>query len=191
MNCRSFEDAISGSRLDISQAWYSSFTFVLLRQLAAYRPCSTLHSAPSFTMRATTTFVGLVACSMAPSGAAIENRQAAGEYDYVIVGGGLTGFVTANRLSEDPDVSVLVLEYGKVDRSNVTQIPYYGTILNLAGLRDISSAPEPQLNNRIYGVQVSQIAGGGSQVNGMEWDLPSSAEFDACGFSIVDLLESC
>ena len=126
-------------------------------------------------MRATTTLGALAAFIAA-------NTVTAKTYDYVIVGGGLTGLVTAARLTEDPDVSVLVLEYGIVDRSNVTQIPYYGTVLNTAGLRNITSAPEPHLNNKSFAVRASQLAGGGSQVNGMQWDLPSGADFDSCGF---------
>ena len=104
------------------------------------------------------------------------------EGDYVVVGGGLTGLVAAARPSEHPDVSVLVFEYDIIDRSNVTQIPYYGTILNTAGLRNITSALEPHLNNKLFAVRASQLAGGRSQVNGMQWDLPSGADFDACGF---------
>jgi choline dehydrogenase-like flavoprotein len=114
--------------------------------------------------------------------ATASGQKSFGKYDYVIVGGGLTGLVTAARLTEDPKVSVLVLEYGTIDRSNVSQIPYYGTVLNTAGLRSIMSAPEPHLNNRTYAVRASQLAGGGSQVNGMQWDLPSGADFDACRF---------
>lgn len=125
-------------------------------------------------MRIAATSTAWLACAVAASTHAYET------YDYVIVGGGLTGLVTAARLTENPHVSVLVLEYGTIDRSNLTQIPYYATTLNTAGLRNIVSAPEPHLDNREYPVLVSQIAGGGSQVNGMQWDLPSAADFDAC-----------
>lgn len=130
-------------------------------------------------MRFGSTLGALAACA-APALVTAVDQHSREKYDYVIVGGGLTGLVTAARLTENPKVSVLVLEYGTIDRSNVTQIPYYGTILNTAGLRNITSAPEPHLGNKTYAVRVSQLAGGGSQVNGMQWDLPSGADFDAC-----------
>ena len=38
-----------------------------------------------------------------------------GTFDYLIVGGGTSGCVLANRLSQDPDVSVLLLEAGGKD----------------------------------------------------------------------------
>jgi choline dehydrogenase-like flavoprotein len=39
--------------------------------------------------------------------------MAADEYDFVIIGGGTSGLVVANRLLEDPNVQVLVLEVGE------------------------------------------------------------------------------
>ena len=38
-----------------------------------------------------------------------------GEFDYVIAGGGTAGCVLANRLSADPDVTVLLIEAGRPD----------------------------------------------------------------------------
>jgi len=40
--------------------------------------------------------------------------QLKSEYDYVIIGGGTSGLVVANRLTEDPNITVLVIEYGYV-----------------------------------------------------------------------------
>ena len=44
-------------------------------------------------------------------------------YDYVIVGAGSAGCVLANRLSEDPDVRVLLVEAGPPDTADFIHIP--------------------------------------------------------------------
>ncbi|KAF4631968.1 hypothetical protein G7Y89_g6161 [Cudoniella acicularis] len=100
-------------------------------------------------------------------------------YDYIIVGGGLTGLVVANRLSEDPEKTVLVIENGYVDNGIATYIPYKANILNVADMYPITSAPEPFLGNRTYPVRVGNVVGGGSIVNGMVFDRGSDADYDA------------
>jgi choline dehydrogenase-like flavoprotein len=101
------------------------------------------------------------------------------KYDYVIVGGGLSGFVAASRLTEDKDVNVLVLEYGPIDRSNTTLVPYYATQLNIPDMFNLVTAPEPFLNGSVSPTFIGAVAGGGTTVNGMTWNLASSGDYDS------------
>ncbi|KAF2474899.1 alcohol oxidase [Lindgomyces ingoldianus] len=100
-------------------------------------------------------------------------------YDYVIVGGGLTGLVVANRLSEDKTKSVIVVENGYIDDSPATSIPYMAGFVNTEAMYPITSAAEPHLNNLTFPVRVGNVVGGGSVVNGMMFDRGSNADYDA------------
>ncbi|KZL67777.1 gmc oxidoreductase [Colletotrichum incanum] len=100
-------------------------------------------------------------------------------YDYVIIGGGLSGLVVANRLTEDPEVTVLVVEYGDFDDSWDVAIPYYSSNLHPNDMIQFLSVPQPGLNNRTSGVQTGTVVGGGSTVNGMAFDRGSKADYDA------------
>lgn len=73
----------------------------------------------------------------------------------------------------------MVLEYGVIDRSNTTTIPYYGTTLQSDKFRDISSDAEPYLGKKTYDVNVAKVAGGGSQVNGMAFHYASKGDYDS------------
>lgn len=65
------------------------------------------------------------------------------EYDYVIIGGGSAGAVLANRLSEDEDRTVLLLEAG-VDEVPLSDIPWSYSFLQRTCLDwDFKTEPSP------------------------------------------------
>lgn len=81
--------------------------------------------------------------------------DAPSQYDYVIVGGGTAGLVLANRLSENPDVSVAVIEAGgQADADPRVAIPaMFGALLRSE--LDWAFATTPQVGPlaRLYGSQ--------------------------------------
>ncbi|KAH8702742.1 GMC oxidoreductase-domain-containing protein, partial [Phaeosphaeriaceae sp. PMI808] len=102
-------------------------------------------------------------------------------YDYVIVGGGITGLVVANRLTEKKENSVLVIESGAAYDNPTIRLPFgAASPLNETLLwRNYTSDPEPNLGNRTWNTRVAQILGGGSCVNGMLYDRGSAADYNA------------
>ncbi|TLD18637.1 hypothetical protein PspLS_10214 [Pyricularia sp. CBS 133598] len=100
--------------------------------------------------------------------------------DYVIVGGGTSGLVLANRLSADPTKTVLVVEYGDFDRSNETSIPLLTTGDQSSRLYpNMTSTPQRELAGRTFDARIGNTVGGSSTVNGMAWDCGSAADYDA------------
>src|SRR5262245_44619060 len=70
-------------------------------------------------------------------------------YDYVIVGAGSAGCVLANRLSENPDVRVLVIEAGGPDTAEEVHVPVAFARLFKTDLDwDFDTEPEPGLDGR-------------------------------------------
>ncbi|HMW56929.1 MAG TPA: GMC family oxidoreductase N-terminal domain-containing protein [Rhodocyclaceae bacterium] len=92
-----------------------------------------------------------------------------GEFDYIVVGGGAAGCVLANRLSADPDVSVLLLEGGNDERWIWTKIPvgYLYCINNPRTDWCYKTEPEPGLNGRSIIYARGKGLGGSTLINAM------------------------
>ncbi len=92
-----------------------------------------------------------------------------GEFDYVIAGGGAAGCVLANRLSADPEVTVLLLEAGGKDDWIWIHIPigYLKCINNPRTDWCYKTEAEPGLNGRSIIYARGKVLGGCSSINGM------------------------
>lgn len=93
------------------------------------------------------------------------------EFDYVIVGGGSAGSVMAARLSENPSVTVCLLEAGGAGNGMVVRAPL-GTLAMLPGWGRINNwafhtTPQPNLNNRRLYQPRGRTLGGSSAMNAM------------------------
>ena len=117
-------------------------------------------------------------------------------FDYVIVGAGSAGCVLANRLSEDPDVTVALLEAGGRDLNPWIHIPsgYYKNILNPKITWQFGSGPEPHLNGRTVNWPRGRVLGGTSAINGLLYVRGQANDFNvwrqlgAEGWSFADVL---
>ena len=100
-------------------------------------------------------------------------------YDYVIVGAGSAGCVLANRLTEDKDVRVLLLEAGPPDSSPNIDIPLvfprnFGTQVDW----DLATHPEPALQRRRVYLPRGRTLGGSSSINAMIYMRGNRIDYD-------------
>ncbi|MDG0026964.1 GMC family oxidoreductase N-terminal domain-containing protein [Trinickia sp. Y13] len=103
-----------------------------------------------------------------------------GQFDYVIVGAGTAGCVLANRLSEDADVSVLLIEAGGKDDYAWIHVPV-GYLYCIGNPRTdwlYRTEQERGLNGRALSYPRGRVLGGSSSINGMIYMRGQREDYD-------------
>lgn len=119
------------------------------------------------------------------------------KYDYIVVGAGTAGCVLANRLSENPDANVLLIEAGGPPSStpkNVFVPSLWYTLLGSEIDWGYQSVPQPGLNNRQTYEPRGKLSGGSSNlyimmhIRGHRSDFDNWAYGGATGWAFEDVL---
>jgi choline dehydrogenase len=106
--------------------------------------------------------------------------ESIGEFDYIIVGAGTAGCLLANRLTSDPNKSVLLVEAGPKDSYAWIHIPvgYLYCIGNPQTDWLFKTEPVLGLGGRSLNYARGKVLGGSSSINGMVYMRGQSHDYD-------------
>ncbi|GAA5996970.1 hypothetical protein JCM5350_007684 [Sporobolomyces pararoseus] len=102
------------------------------------------------------------------------------EYDYVIAGGGTAGCVLASRLTEDPNVKVLMIEAGESDQKQIfSRIPAgWGNLWKTPAEWNFETVPQTHCDNRVLYQPRGKMLGGCSSINAQCYQHCSPSDYD-------------
>ena len=102
------------------------------------------------------------------------------EYDYIIVGAGSAGCVLANRLTEDADTRVLLIEAGGADHDPLIKVPLAWGKMLLERKHDWGyfAEPEDSVAGRAIECARGKVLGGSSSTNAMAYVRGDAGDFD-------------
>ncbi|ETS81521.1 hypothetical protein PFICI_06523 [Pestalotiopsis fici W106-1] len=125
--------------------------------------------------------IQILTCVLPLAAAGVVQRKSDDVVDYIVVGGGTSGLVVAKRLSEDPTVSVLVIEAGDsvYDNENVTDVNGYGLAFGTDIDYAFESVNQTYADGKAQTLRAGKALGGTSTINGMAYTRTESAQVDA------------
>lgn len=99
--------------------------------------------------------------------------------DYIVVGAGSSGAALAARLSEDPSVSVLLLEAGGPDSALELHVPAaFSKLFRGENDWNYDTVPQERLEGRTIYWPRGKVLGGSSSLNAMMWVRGFAADYD-------------
>ncbi len=100
-------------------------------------------------------------------------------FDYIITGAGPAGCVLANRLSEDPDVNVLLLEAGGGDWNPLFHMPAgFAKMTKGVASWGWETVPQKYMKGRVLRYTQAKVLGGGSSINAQLYTRGNAADYD-------------
>ena len=111
------------------------------------------------------------------------------DYDYIFLGGGLTGCATAARLYQgNPSLKIIIIEVGSDPSDNPNVAPAMGSFALTASNLDwqYPSLPDASTNDRVHINNAGKALGGGSTINYAGWSRGDAADYNEWGAIVGD-----